>query len=46
LKEKIKKEKKYSEILKIILENIKSRDLVFISFNKEENKLLEKLGLT
>ena len=44
--DKIKKDKKYSELIKIIIENINSRDLVIYNFNKEENDFLESLNLT
>ena len=44
--DKIKKEKKYTDLLKIVIENIKSRDLVIYNFNKEENTFLESLKIT
>jgi len=43
---KIKEEKKYLNILKIFINNIKSRDLVIYNFNKKENELLSSLKLT
>lgn len=43
--EKINKEKKYLEVLETSIKNIKSRDIVFYSFNKKENELLKKLWL-
>ncbi len=42
-KKKIKSEKKYYEIFETIINNIKSRDIVFYSFNKSENEFLKKL---
>lgn len=42
---KIKKDKDYFAYLNLILKNIKSRDIVFYSFNPEENNLLWKLWL-
>ena len=45
LKEKIIKTKKYPEILKVIINNFKSRDIVFYNFNKKENELIKKLEI-
>lgn len=42
---KIINQKKYSTTIKSIIDNIKSRDIVFYSFNKTENKLLQKLNI-
>ena len=42
---KIKEKKDYKWYLDIIFKNIKSRDLIFYSFNSEENNLLWKLWL-
>jgi hypothetical protein len=39
----VKKDKNYYEYANILYKNIKSRDLVFYSFNPEENNLLWKL---
>jgi len=43
LKKKIIETKKYTDIIKIVIDNLKSRDISFYSFNKKENKILEEL---
>ena len=45
LKKKIIETKKYTDIIKIVIDNLKSRDISFYSFNKKENKILEELWI-
>ncbi len=45
LKNKIIKEKKYFEILEVIIKNIESRDISIVSFKKNEQELLRELKL-
>lgn len=43
--DKLKQDKDYFKYLDIVIKNIESRDIVFYSFNPEENNLLWKLWL-
>ncbi|NVP17720.1 DUF4012 domain-containing protein [Candidatus Gracilibacteria bacterium] len=44
-KEKLLEKKDYYSYLKVIVDHVKNRDLVFYSFDSDENSLLWKLGV-
>lgn len=44
-KQKVLSDKNYADYLKIIFENIKSRDIVFYSFDEKENDLIKYFDL-